>query len=415
MKNTFSINTDISKEIADHYKTGVQRELRNTRDTLSRELLERSLELDSNKLQSVLEACFFASLQTEEGRTHDFAIAITPPAAAMSDSVIERLPPDVFAQTYSFTNHIPIERLPKVAPAVAITAQRIGVWFDGDNAKIWGFLGTDTRVSAALQIRTFQPGQLGVFVPLCLTKRLYLISATRAESISGSLSLAELLFGEEDLFKRQSSDHLTQLRYCGRIPRWTRLLMNVANRMRRHGHGGTLLVIPSEDTATILQASIKPVEMAPESSFEYFRQKLVKEEDEELYAYERNVANYSLPWSFDKEAQLLAQATAVDGATIITKDFGLIAFGAKIEKASQAVPEQVLVSEPFEDSRRPTAKPLSELGGTRHQSAAQFVFDQHKAFAIVASQDGRISVVNWDAKMGMVSVLSHSEYLFVEF
>ena len=414
MKNTFSINTGVASEIAEHYKTGVQKELNNTHDTLCRELLERSLELDGSKLQSVLEACFFASLEAEEGRTHDFAIAITPPTAAMSESVVGRLPPDVFAQTYSFANHISIDKLPKIAPAVAIGGQRIGVWFEGDDAKIWGFLGTGTRVSCALQIRTFQAGQLGVFVPLSATKQIYLISATRAEPISGSLSLAELLFNEEDLNQRRSPDHITKLRYCGRIPRWTRLLMDIANRMRKHGHGGTLLIIPREDTVNILQSSFKPVEMVPESSFEYLSQKLVKEEDEGLYAYQRNVPNYSLPWSFDNEAQLFAQATAVDGATIITKDFNLIAFGAKIEKASQAVPQQVLISEPFDDSHRPTPKPLSDLGGTRHQSAAQFVFDQHNAFAIVASQDGKLSVVFWDATNQIVSVFRHAEYLFVD-
>jgi len=124
MRNTFSLNTDIATEIVDHYKTGVQRELRNTHDTLGRELLERSLELNGNKLQSVLEACFFASLEVEEGRSHDFAVAITPPTAAMSDSVLSQLPAHVFAQTYSFANHIPIEKLPKVAPAIAIGGQR---------------------------------------------------------------------------------------------------------------------------------------------------------------------------------------------------------------------------------------------------------------------------------------------------
>jgi len=93
----------------------------------------------------------------------------------------------------------------------------------------------------------------------------------------------------------------------------------------------------------------------------------------------------------------------------------LIAFGAKIEKASQNVPELVLLREPFDDSRRPTPKPLSELDGTRHQSAAQFVFDQRRAFAIVASQDGRVSVMNWDAKAEKVSVFRHAEYLFAEF
>jgi DNA integrity scanning protein DisA with diadenylate cyclase activity len=60
-------------------------------------------------------------------------------------------------------------------------------------------------------------------------------------------------------------------------------------------------------------------------------------------------------------------------------------------------------------------KPLSDLGGTRHQSAAQFVFDQRDAFAIVASQDGRISVVSWDSERKMVSVFRHAEYLFADF
>jgi hypothetical protein len=36
-----------------------------------------------------------------------------------------------------------------------------------------------------------------------------------------------------------------------------------------------------------------------------------------------------------------------------------------------------------------------ELGGTRHQSAAQFVQDQHDAVALVASQDGRFTVFVW--------------------
>jgi hypothetical protein len=117
----------------------------------------------------------------------------------------------------------------------------------------------------------------------------------------------------------------------------------------------------------------------------------------------------------EDEAQLIAQATAVDGATVITKDFSLITLGAKIEKSSPDVPDTVLVSEPFEDSRKPKSRPLSDLGGTRHQSAAQFVFDQHKAFAIVASQDGRISLANWDTKEEKVSVLQHAEYLLAEF
>jgi len=216
----------------------VEDELRRTSDPLSKEVLERSLEVDAHKLSSVLETGFFASFEKEEGRTNDFTIAICPPLSAMTASVIESVPQEVFARTYTFRNSLNLDRLPKLAPAVATPRENMGVWFDGANAKIWGFLSADALTWAALQIRTFQPGQLSVFVPFCATNRLYLVSANRAEPISGSLSLAELLFSEEDLNKRRSTDHLEMLRYVGRIPRWTKLLIDIANRMRRHGHGG---------------------------------------------------------------------------------------------------------------------------------------------------------------------------------
>jgi hypothetical protein len=44
----------------------------------------------------------------------------------------------------------------------------------------------------------------------------------------------------------------------------------------------------------------------------------------------------------------------------------------------------------------------TQLGGTRHLSAAQFVHDQHDAVALVASQDGRFTVFAWSPCEGMV-------------
>lgn len=156
--------------------------------------------------------------------------------------------------------------------------------------------------------------------------------------------------------------------------------------MTEHGHGGTLLVLPSENTSEILDNSIQPITLAPTHCFDFIRRKLEKEEDESLYAYERKIPNHSIPWSFSSEVRLIAGSTAVDGATIITKNFDLLAFGAKIKRMSKNAPEKVLVREPLDDSQKETA--LSDFGGTRHQSAAQFVFDNRDAFAITASQDG---------------------------
>ena len=149
----FALNSSIANDIAAQYKTAVERELRTARDALVREILERSLELNAKKLESVLEACFFASFEREEGKTHDFTVAIAPSERALTDSLVERLPPDVFAHTYVFENLLDIGTLAKISPALSTTRQRIGVWFDGDQAKIWGFSGMDTRMSAAVQIR----------------------------------------------------------------------------------------------------------------------------------------------------------------------------------------------------------------------------------------------------------------------
>jgi hypothetical protein len=62
----------------------------------------------------------------------------------------------------------------------------------------------------------------------------------------------------------------------------------------------------------------------------------------------------------------------VDGATLITDRFELLAFGVKIGRPDgrQRV-EQVLLSEPTEGDAALVMSPL-QLGGTRHVSAAQF-------------------------------------------
>ena len=50
----------------------------------------------------------------------------------------------------------------------------------------------------------------------------------------------------------------------------------------------------------------------------------------------------------------------------------------------------------------PVKMPASELGGTRHLSAAQFVHEQRDAVALVASQDGRFTVFGWSRKAAIV-------------
>jgi hypothetical protein len=104
-------------------------------------------------------------------------------------------------------------------------------------------------------------------------------------------------------------------------------------------------------------------------------------------------------WAVDAVAGL----TAVDGATVVTDEFDVLAFGAKIARRPEAPQvERALVTEPV-TGRDGEVVALSQLGGTRHLSAAQFVHDQPDAAAFVASQDGRFTVFTWSPPDAMVS------------
>jgi hypothetical protein len=99
--------------------------------------------------------------------------------------------------------------------------------------------------------------------------------------------------------------------------------------------------------------------------------------------------------ALDDAVEALAGLTAVDGATVLTDRYELVAFGAKItRRKGSAQVERVVITEPVRGSSRSVVHP-NRLGGTRHLSAAQFVHDQRDAVALVASQDGRFTLFAW--------------------
>jgi hypothetical protein len=87
---------------------------------------------------------------------------------------------------------------------------------------------------------------------------------------------------------------------------------------------------------------------------------------------------------------------------VISERFALLASGVKIvsRDASRRV-GRVMVTEPVEGSGPMIVEP-SQLGNTRHLSAAQFVYDQRDAVALVASQDGRFTVFAWSPSADIV-------------
>ena len=119
---------------------------------------------------------------------------------------------------------------------------------------------------------------------------------------------------------------------------------------------------------------------------------------------ERVAGDSDLRWAdaLRRAVDGVAGLTAVDGATVISDQYEVLAFGAKIvRRDGSSLVNEVIVTEPIEGARAEVVEP-TQLGGTRHLSAAQFVRDQHDAVALVASQDGRFTVFAWSPCEEMV-------------
>ena len=164
------------------------------------------------------------------------------------------------------------------------------------------------------------------------------------------------------------------------------MLVQLSVSMRAHGRGGMLLVVPPESDAW--RASIAgPTPYAAAPPYGELADLLAEPRDERLTRRWRD--------GFERAVTAVAGLTAVDGATVLTGRYDLLAFGAKVTRRRGQQPVAIVaVTEPLEGSVPTTVDP-SQLGGTRHFYAAQFVQDQQDALALVASQDGRFTVFAW--------------------
>ena len=171
------------------------------------------------------------------------------------------------------------------------------------------------------------------------------------------------------------------------------VLVQLAASMRAHGHGGTLLVVPSGSTHW-QESIVHPIIYSVAPSFAKLARLIRK----------RKTVEDESGWlaSLSNSIDIVAGLTAVDGATIISADWEVLAFGAKTQRAtSTAQVEQMVLTEPVVGNQAVIVPPVQH-GGTRHLSAVQFIYDQRDSLALVASQDGRFTVFAWSPCEEMV-------------
>jgi hypothetical protein len=170
-------------------------------------------------------------------------------------------------------------------------------------------------------------------------------------------------------------------------------LVQLAVSMRGHGRGGSLLVVPP-GTETWRESVVQPVPYAVSPAFSELAELLRDRPDEAGSERWQEALTRTVDW--------IAGLTAVDGAAVITRDYELLGFGAKISRRKMwPQVEEVMVTEPIQGGSAARVRP-EQLGGTRHLSAAQFVHDQRDSIALVASQDGRFTVFAWSGCEQMV-------------
>lgn len=330
---------------------------------------------DAAAVEAIIDTAFWASLRREEGYSPKISLALLPPEQAGEPLRFERqlpLTPAVLA---------------RLAPAVERPGIHLGVWRDGDQLRVWGTTRTIPKLCFVLEV--IEPGLLvvkyrrgqetGKYVNVVVLKGDQIkVVDEQGTSLPDCPALVTALLGFGA--PGSSADSLN-------------VLVQLAASMRAHGRGGSLLVVPQDSQAwreSILQHV--PYAVSPPFSelAELMRQDAVTK------------SHQTWQEEFIDAVDAIAGLTAVDGAALISDQYDLLAFGAKIggRDGGRRV-DHVVVTEPIVGGVASVVQPL-ELGGTRHLSAAQFVQDQRDAVALVASQDGRFTIFAWSPCEEMV-------------
>jgi hypothetical protein len=164
------------------------------------------------------------------------------------------------------------------------------------------------------------------------------------------------------------------------------VLIQLAVSMRAHGRGGALLVVPKASSEW-QESVIHPLQYCVTPPFAAIADLMQSDASEQAQRWWQD--------GLRRAVDVIGGLTAVDGATVLTDDYELLAFGAKmVRRRGSPHVSRVMLTEPIEGSAAVILEP-GQFGGTRHLSSAQFIHDQRDAIALVASQDGRFTVFAW--------------------
>ncbi|HXQ71713.1 MAG TPA: hypothetical protein VN844_14565 [Pyrinomonadaceae bacterium] len=334
---------------------------------------------DAHSIAAIIDATFWASFRPEEGRFPKISIAYLPPEAAGQPLILDHPLP------------LTASVLRKLAPAVERPEIHLGVWLFDHELRVWG--ATRTIPSFCFVIEDVEPGLLVVKhrrldgfgkyanVAVLIGERVKIIDE-KGTSLPDCPSLLKALLAFTAAATNGPHHSLN-------------VLVQLAANMRAHGHGGSLLVVPEGDERW-RESIAQPILYSVAPSFSALAD-LVRHEVDVNHEDRRQWES-----AMRRAVDTIGGLTAVDGATVMNDQWEVLAFGAKIRRHEQSMPvDKWVMTEPVMGNVGVVVQP-TEHGGTRHLSAAQFVYDQRDTLALVASQDGRFTVFAWSPCEEMV-------------
>ena len=327
-------------------------------------------------MEALIETAFWASLRREEGISPTISLSWTPPSVCGAALHFER----------------PLEFTPQALTRVAAAVERpgihLGVWHDDGTLHVWG--ATRTLPPHSFVLEVVAPGML-------------VIKQSRGEE-SGKFVNAAVLHGDDIKVVEHRAASMADA-----PPAVRRLLgfeadtdpdagainvmLELAVSMREHNRGGALLVVPA-GTEMWRESVLHPLTYSVAPAFSAIAELMQKDDNEKPRRRWQDAVRRSV--------QGIAGLTAVDGATVATYDYEVLAFGAKIIRGKGCAPVLDIKFVESVEGAVPQIVDPTQLGGTRHLSAAQFTQDQRDAIALVASQDGRFTVMAWSHAEQMV-------------
>jgi Probable sensor domain DACNV len=330
---------------------------------------------DATTLAALIDAAFWASLRREESYIPRVSLAFVAPGQ-VNDAV-----------AFAISLSLEPKELSKLAAAVERVGLHLGVWPQQDELRVWGI--TRNLPAFCLILEVVLPGLL-------------VVKRSPSEDSGKFINIAVLQGDEIKIIDPQAAmspaypnllTSLLRLESQFATGSEVNVLLQLAVSMRTHGRGGVLLVVPVASDAWN-ESILQPITYSVAPAFSGLAD-LMRTDVE---------GKPSRRWedALGRVIDEIAGLTAVDGATLISADYKLLAFGAKIvRRVGSPQVAQVIVTEPIEGGSPVIAEP-AQFGGTRHLSAAQFVHDQRDAIALVASQDGRFTVFAWSPSEEMV-------------